>query len=42
MVSKRMKKQIDKRIKWIEAEADEFKVGTISKELYETSVKSTL
>ncbi|MEA2015012.1 MAG: zinc ribbon domain-containing protein [Thermodesulfobacteriota bacterium] len=36
-----MKKQIDKRIKRIEAEADEFKVGTISKELYETGEKSS-
>lgn len=41
MVSNRMKKQIDKRIKWIEAEANEFKVGTISKELYETGEKSS-
>lgn len=41
MVSNRLRKQIDKRIKWIEEDANEFKVGAIEKELYDTSEKSS-
>ncbi len=41
MVSNRLKKQIDKRMEWIEAEASAIREGRIVKELYETGEKSS-